>query len=164
MSNCSSAGVALKGPARAGCRGCPGRPRGGKEGEAAARQAASGTLQNREGRMERESCGKDVRASFGHCHQNSPLLTFHLKFHFLSAQLEIILIVSWGSAGVEAPNSRGKMRDGPGEGVQDRKPPCSEKPANIRWRHIFLFCMQKENFLPFLHSQLSPTPPRTCGV
>ena len=76
------------------------------------------------------------------------------------AKLEIILIVSWGSAGSKAPNSRGEMRDGPGEGCGDRKPPCSEKSASVRWRHIFLFCMQKENFFVlFLHGQLSPPLP-----
>lgn len=99
MSNCSSAGVALKGPARAGCRGCPGRPRGEKERKRLLpgpppQQAAEPRVCGWKGK------GWRGRARVPEALPSKPLLFI---FHFLSAQLEIILIVSWGSAGSKAP-------------------------------------------------------------
>lgn len=76
MSNCSSAGVALKGPARAGCRGGPGRPRGEKEGRGCRPAHHLNRPQNPESVGGKEKDGEGARASLRLCHQSPSCSSF----------------------------------------------------------------------------------------
>lgn len=128
MSNCRSAGVALKGPVRAGCRGCAGRPRGeeGRGCRPANRLDVPLHQEPVDGKGKWRGRPRVPEALLS----KPPLFIFHLKFHFLSAQLEIILIVSWGSTRSKAPTP--EKEGGTGWEDRDKKPSCSEKPAKVR--------------------------------
>lgn len=76
MSNCSSAGVALKGPARAGCRDCLGRPPGEKEGRGCRLARHRNVPQNREPAGRKGKGGEGARTSLRHCHQSPRCSSF----------------------------------------------------------------------------------------
>lgn len=150
MSNCSSAGVALKGPARAGRRGCAGRPRD-REGRGCRATRHLYVPQNREPADGKEKGGE---GALGSLIVAIRVLLVHLSFEIVFPFCSVgNYSVFWGSAGSkpQLPSSGG-----------DQKPPCSEQPANVWWKAFFPFsACKKEFFLSFFceidfHPLLAP--------